>query len=304
MAKQNFLELTNRVLRRITQNEITDVTSVTGHSEIVTNLINEGQNAIFAEATNWHSLFKSRIFSTVIYNASTISFANANPDTINDSASGFGSFSSNQWVMVSGSSSNDGVYKVDTAAAGSLTLQTADALTVEAASNAISITAITYPVASDFGRALDLQNITNNTTINESYDRTIDELDPNLSITGTVTDFIFQDNAYRLYPIPSSVVKIRDRYWAIPTTLSANTDTSDLPIECENVLIYYAWKEVLLFLGSFEKADKVSIEYRKLLSNATIANDIIISKMHVMNSGVRNSRVGLPLLPAGFGRFR
>ena len=51
--------------------------------------------------------------STVTYTA---------PDTISDSANGFGSFAAGDIIEIEGSTSNDGVYEVDTAAAGVLTL--------------------------------------------------------------------------------------------------------------------------------------------------------------------------------------
>jgi hypothetical protein len=307
MAKQTFLELTNRVLRRIQQTETTDIAAEdsASYGSIISNLINEGQNALFTETTNWYSLYKSRVFSTVTYTAATIAFNDADPDTITDSAAGMGSFSSASWIRVSGSTSNDGNYRVDTAVAGTLTLQSADELTAEALGESVTLTMITYPVASDFGRTQSLQDITSNRSIVESYDRNLDDCDPNWDTTGIPISFIFQDNAYRLNPIPSSAVKIRDRYWAIPTTLAANTDTSDLPIECENVLIYYAWKEVLMYLGQFEKGDRIERSYRSLLDGAMAANDNMVSKMHIfMSDAGRRGRVGPLLLPQEYGRFR
>lgn len=51
---------------------------------------------------------------------STITFTA--PDIIDDSANGFGSFVSGMVIQVEGSTSNDGIYTVDTSAAGQLTL--------------------------------------------------------------------------------------------------------------------------------------------------------------------------------------
>lgn len=51
---------------------------------------------------------------------STITYTS--PDTISDSANGFGSFVSGDIIEIEGSTSNDGIYEVDSAAAGSLTL--------------------------------------------------------------------------------------------------------------------------------------------------------------------------------------
>ena len=63
MSKLNFLQLTNRVLKRISQAEISDVTAATGQAKIITELINEAQNELWAE-TNWYSLYKTRMFTT------------------------------------------------------------------------------------------------------------------------------------------------------------------------------------------------------------------------------------------------
>jgi hypothetical protein len=67
--------------------------------------------------------------------ASTLAFTDNNPDTITDSNSGFvdAGFVAGMKIVVSGSTSNNGTYTVDTVAAGTLTLSTDDSLTVEAA---------------------------------------------------------------------------------------------------------------------------------------------------------------------------
>lgn len=63
-TQQTFLELTNRVLRRINLSEITTVVGATGQAKIVTNLLNEAQNALYAES-NWYTLYATRTFATV-----------------------------------------------------------------------------------------------------------------------------------------------------------------------------------------------------------------------------------------------
>ena len=70
---------------------------------------------------------------TVFIRAKTIAFVDSNPDTITDSGSGFGSFSNGDEITVYNSSSNDGDYTVNTAAAGTLTLDAGDTLTAESA---------------------------------------------------------------------------------------------------------------------------------------------------------------------------
>ena len=63
MAKTSYLNLTNKILRRINQSEISDVTAATGHAEIITNLINEAQNVLYTEL-NWYSLITTTTLST------------------------------------------------------------------------------------------------------------------------------------------------------------------------------------------------------------------------------------------------
>jgi uncharacterized membrane protein len=73
----------------------------------------------------YDELFEEAFFDTfssaVTVTASTISFASAD-NSVNDSGSGFGSYTAGSWIEVSGTTSNDGVYKIVTAAAGKLTL--------------------------------------------------------------------------------------------------------------------------------------------------------------------------------------
>ena len=302
MAKQTYLALVNTILRRISQSTITDVTAATGHAKIVCDLFNEAQNALFVE-TNWYSLYKTRQFTTTTYTVSTIAFTNANPDTITDSANGFGSFQSGQHILVTGSTSNDGTYYVSTAAAGTLTLQLSDSLTVESAGASVTITAITYPVASDWGRTIDLADVSNNTMLTEDVLRAFDEADPNADYTGTPTHFSLQGAAYRLYPMVAGAYKIRERYWMAPTSLSANTSTSDLPIECENILIHWAWYKILEYMNKFEQADRLRIETQRLLSQAKSMNDKMIDKMHVMSANMYHNGLQPPRFPSHYGRM-
>ena len=278
MAKTSYLNLTNKVLRQINQTAISDVTAATGHALLITNYLNEAQIDIYNEA-NWYSLFKSRVFKTVEYTASTIAFTNANPDTITDSASGFGNFSAGMFALVDGSTSNDAVYRVATAAVGTLTLDSTEALTVEAAGASVTITAITYPIASDFGRHIDLVDETNDRVLIEDYSHIFDYTAPDVDKTDEPQYFSIEGAFYRLYPVPSEVVSIRERYWKVPVTLAANADTSDLPIECENLLIQGALFKILEYQNKFEYADRVRSTLSYLLEKAIVANQIILNKM-------------------------
>jgi hypothetical protein len=71
MAKTSYLNLTNKILRRITQSTISDVTAATGHALLATNFINEAQTEL-ANMTRWYSLYATDTFTTV---ASTSEYA-------------------------------------------------------------------------------------------------------------------------------------------------------------------------------------------------------------------------------------
>lgn len=71
----------------------------------------------------------------------TISFADTNPDTILDSGNGFvdAGFLPAKNIVVSGSTSNDGTYLVDTVTRGTITLDSGETLSAEAAGDLVTI---------------------------------------------------------------------------------------------------------------------------------------------------------------------
>jgi len=75
--------------------------------------------------------------------AATIAFVNSNPDTITDSGNGFvtSGFQAGDVIAVINSSSNDGIYTIDTVVAGTITLIATDSLTVEALGANVTIAA-------------------------------------------------------------------------------------------------------------------------------------------------------------------
>lgn len=313
MAKLTYLQLVNRVLKRITQTELSSgVSSATGHAKIIAELINEAQTELWTETINWYSLYKQRVFETVVYTASTIAFNDANPDTITDSASGMGNFENGQTIVVSGSTSNDGTYVINTAAAGTLTLQTADALTAEAAGDSVTIYAVTYPLATDWGRTQHLVDYTNNRILREDAMRSFDEVDPDMDSANDPTHFSLQGDFYRLHYLPSGTIKIIDRYWATPTALSADGDTSTLPLFCENFIIHWAWMTILEYLNKFEAADRIrsklygnpSKRYDKgILEKAKIANKKVLDNMIRFHPYAEERSIVPPRLPSRYGVY-
>lgn len=70
----------------------------------------------------------------------TIAFVDSDPDTITDSGNGFedAGFKAGDLVTISGSTSNDGTYLIDTVAAGTLTLDAGASLTAEVAGDTVT----------------------------------------------------------------------------------------------------------------------------------------------------------------------
>ncbi len=285
MGKLTYLQLTNRVLKRITQPEVSTVTGITGQGKIISELINEAQTELWTETTNWYSLFTERTFRTFTVSGTTIAFNNANPDTITDSGSGFGSFQTGMTIKASGSTSNNGIYMLHPTTAptsGMLTLQASDSLTAEAAGASVTIYMMTFPVASDFGRAYHLVDLTNNRILTEDSAIAFSEDDPQMTTYNEPTHFSMQGDFYRFHYIPNGAYTMVDRYWKVPTTLSADADVYTLPLFCENFLIHWPLMRVLEYMNKFEAADRVRTQiYGKkgVLEKAMFANSKILDKM-------------------------
>ena len=85
--------------------------------------------------------------NAVVAQKTTLAFVDSGPDTITDLGNGFltAGFVSGQMIKVSGTASNNGIFTVATAVAGTLTLDAGDTLTAEAAGSSFKIEAITTP---------------------------------------------------------------------------------------------------------------------------------------------------------------
>ena len=111
------------------------------HDDLISELIPIVQDFIVDYCNN---SFKD---TNVHMTASTISFADTDPDTILDSASGLvdAEFSANMEIVVEGSDHNNGMFTIDSVAAGTITLIAADELVTEAAGNEVTITKVEWP---------------------------------------------------------------------------------------------------------------------------------------------------------------
>lgn len=308
MAKLTYLQLTNRVLKRITQPEVTTLVGVTGQAKIITELINEAQTELWTETTNWYSLFTERTFNTNINTSSNISFSNTHPARIQDVINQqLFNFSPGMTIRVVGSASNDGIYMLDpvlTQGPITLTLQSSDSLVLAAAGPSITIFVMTYPVASDFGRAYHLVDLTNNRIITEDVTRAFSEDDPQMQAYNEPTHFSMQGDFYRLYYIPDGIFTIVDRYWKVPTTLALDADVYVLPLFCENFLIHWPLMRVLEYMNKFDQADRVRTQIygaNGMLDKAKIANGKIIDKMLRFHPSRGGRPIQSPRFPSHYG---
>ena len=131
-------------------------TTVTANTSVVTDTISEKTSD--AGVTIDGVLMKDSVavVDTVAgnpetYTADTIAFVDSDPDTITDSANGFGSYIDGQTITISGSTSNDDTYTIATAAAGTLTLIAGDSLTVEGASATVTVSGATEVTVAGMG---------------------------------------------------------------------------------------------------------------------------------------------------------
>lgn len=306
MAKLTYLQLVNRILKRITQPEVATVTGITGQGKIISELINEAQTELWTETTNWYSLFTERTFRTFTKSGTTIAFNNANPDTITDSGNGFGSFQTGMTIKVSGSTSNDGIYMLHPTTAptaGTLTLQSSDSLTAAAAGASVTIYMMTFPVASDFGRAYHLVDLTNDRLLTEDVTRAFAEEDPQMTSYNQPTHFSMQGDFYRFHNIPAGAYTIIDRYWKVPTTLTADADVYTLPLFCENFLIHWPLMRVLEYMNKFEAADRVRTQiYGKkgVLEKAMFANSKLVDQILRFQPSQGRQGIAPPKFPSSY----
>lgn len=112
----------------------------TGSDALITALIPSVQSQIIEYCNYDFATPKGQVI------ADTIAFA-ATGREITDSESGFvtGKLGKAGYVSVSGSVDNDGVYKVDTVAAGTITLDSGETLVDESAGESVTIKKVEFP---------------------------------------------------------------------------------------------------------------------------------------------------------------
>ncbi len=164
----------------------------------------------------------------------TISFADSDPDTIDDSASGFGDFVAGQEVVVLGSTSNDGRYTIASATDAQIVLTSGASFTVEAAGADITIVSYyIYDMPSNFLKLSPTTyiHITGQNPIGVLTRESLNVIDLDHTDVTTNTngpsEVFIEESQIGIHPLWTGVLRIRD-YYATPTELSADTDTIDI----------------------------------------------------------------------------
>lgn len=80
-AKLTYLQMINKIMRLITQADITDVTTATGQALIISDLINQAQNDLFNQ-DDWYSLYTTTTWATVASTAEYAAFGSTDGRTI------------------------------------------------------------------------------------------------------------------------------------------------------------------------------------------------------------------------------
>jgi hypothetical protein len=210
-------------------------------------------------------------------------------------------------VRVTGSASNDGLYMLSPTiapTAGTLTLQSADTLITEAPGSSVAVHALTYPVATDFGRAFHLVDITNNRILTEDATVSFSEDDPQMLQFNEPTHFSIQGDFYRLYYIPSGSFTMVDRYWKVPTILTSDADVYTLPLFCENFLIHWPLMRVLEYMNKFDAADRVRTQIyaaKGVLEKSMFANSKVLDKMLRFQPTGGGRPIAPPRFPGAYG---
>ncbi len=211
MAKRTYLQLTNLILSRAKQSQVSDMTALTSgsHSDLISEYINDAQNVLMVEE-NWYTLITEREIS----------------------------------------SGTTGV----------------------------------LAVASDFDKSLILVDKTSKRYLREGLSREFLMGDSGRDDTGPPLRFSAEGTNYRFDTIPASAVTLTDVYWKEPTSLSANGDTSDLPLICEPLIIKWAESELFSYMGNSVKSELAMRKYNTLLPRAMDKNQEVLDRMILVDS--------------------
>jgi hypothetical protein len=329
MAKKTALQLVNKLMNRINQNEILDIGSATGHSKNALNYLNEALQEIYNYAEgNWYTLLATRQFKTSLngkitlvdysgLTSETISITYNGVTTVLTGASDWTASTSNEVTAesiktaINNSSPLNGlvaerfgvdvVVRVDP----SVHLDGITAIATSAATTEMTVATegnAEYSLPTDYGTTFVLKDMTNNRFLTSEYDKIIDAADPDEDSSGTPLIYSVRGDHYRLYPKPSSVLIFKEAYWKLVNELSANADLYTLPEFCEPVLLKIAEAELWYYLDKTQKGDRARSRANVLLEQAKDTNENLLNRILKLDSSGGMDRQGnLPIEPVFLG---
>lgn len=323
MARRTALQLVNNILGKIRQKPTTDLTALTAGSnaEIILDYLNDAiieiSNSIDGK---WYTLLKTRKWRTSFNVVVTVvDYTTLSGATITITFNGTAT-TLTEGVEWTAATDNDTTatsiaLAISTALSGvtaTSVLAVATAVTAPVNNTGMSVVATDaanteltialaengeYAVASDFSGTHILLNMTDGLPILSEFDKTLSYYDPDEDQTGTPEIYTIENSNYKLYPIPGSVLTLKEKYWKEPTLLTANTDLYDLPSFVEAALIRLTEASVYSYLDKTNKGDRAMEKYeRRLLPDAKSTNAEILDKLTVMNSSSMPT-TSLPIAP-------
>jgi len=334
MAKSTALVLTNKILERIFQSEISDVASATGQGKIALSYLNDAILEIYNKNKGrWYSMFNNRQYITPFDIIITVNdYSQLSGETI--TITYFGSavtltegvdFTATTDNATTAGSLKDALIADATLSANSRStaivnnnVVTLYAQLASFTSGLESITAVSTSVTdtdvltvstkgveriftpSNFGSVYVMKNVTNNQIIYSEYAKVLDISDPNESEEGTPIVFSLRNDHLILMPRPSSNIIIKEYYWKLPGKLTANDDLYDLPEFCELAILKVAESEMFYYLDKSSKGDRARGRAKLLIEEAIETNDNMLDRIISLDASFSNGS-GLPMTPPNLG---
>ena len=332
MAKSTALQLVNKIMDRIFQDQIVDVSADTGHGRVALSFVNDAVMEMYNKISGrWHSMLTFRKYMTPFDVIVTVKdYSQLSGETITITYFG-SSVVLTEGVDFTASTDNDttaaslqaALIADTTLSAGTTAILSANEVTfystlVNFTTGQNSITAVSTSVTDEdvltattrgaermftpanFGSMYLMKDLTNNRIIHSEYAKVLDFNDPDETEQGTPIIYSLRNDYLKMHPKPSSNIKIHEIYWKLPTTLAANSDEYDLPEFCDSAILKIAESEMYYYLDKTSKGDRARGRAKLLIEDAIETNDSILDRIMSLDASGSNNN-GLPLTPPNFG---
>ena len=334
MAKYTALELTNKILERIFQSKISDISAATGQANIALSYINDAILEIYNKNKGrWHSMLTNRKYVTpfdviitvldysqlsgetisITYFGATVTLTEGVDFTaVTDNATTASNISAALIAdaTLSANSRSTSIVSNNVATLyAQLASFTSGLASITGASTSVTDTDVLTVTTrgaqriftpSNFGSMYVMKDITTNQIIFSEYAKALDYYDPNEDEDGTPVIFSLRNDHLILYPRPSSNITIKEYYWKLPTKLASNSDLYDLPEFCENAILKVAESEMFYYLDKSAKGDRSRGRAKLLIEEAIDTNDNMLDKIISLDASFFGT-TGLPMTPPSLG---